>query len=168
MCGITGAMKIINNVLDIPNGDIFNASEDYLLPALPVAFTCVTRTPSKTVLLKQNVAHKNCSRHPEIKTERDSMAILDAALYHGEVAMLCKPRNKPNYWTSISIKRGYCLVVLDTDKSKEYIEVVGWRKVNKARFDAMKRKVGEEGGQFLITGGADTGWAADLSALHPD
>ncbi len=67
--------------------------------------------------------------------------------------MLCKPSNKPNYWSAVKVGENYCVAVIDTDTNKKYHEIVGWRKVNKKGYEKMIRQTKREGGQFLITNG---------------
>ena len=43
--------------------------------------------------------------------------------------------------------------VIDTDKHKEFFEVVDWRKIDEEAYQNMIRKMEREDGQFLITDG---------------
>lgn len=43
--------------------------------------------------------------------------------------------------------------VIDTDKNKEYFEVVDWRKIDESGYQNMIDKMEREDGQFLITDG---------------
>ena len=54
--------------------------------------------------------------------------------------------------------------MFDVFQGKEYVEIIGWRKVNEKGLEKMQRQAEREGGQFLILSPSN-GVAAALSAL---
>ena len=168
--GKHGSKELAFDVDNIPDAEFENPTKDFELKPLSDRFFEATKTQKKPLLLKQNILLKNKTHHPEIKSIKDSKRILSQALYGNNVVMLCKPKDKPNYWSVVKEGSEYYVSVIDTDPAKKYNEIVGWRKIDKKKYIAMKRRVREEDGQLLITEEIKdfSSRAADLSALPPD
>ena len=62
----------------------------------------------------------------------------------------------------------YSRVVIELSESKRHHEVVGWRFADEKDYQRLRKRTGNEGGQFLITKdpALTTQGAADLSALE--
>ncbi|QEJ98658.1 LPD1 domain-containing protein [Treponema phagedenis] len=148
-----GSLKSVSDVFDISDDDFSNSTKNFKLPSLPDFFLATIGVEKKDVLLKRSIIEKNATRHEEIASPSESKMILANALYNNNIAMLCKPSNKPNYWSAVKVGENYCVAVIDTDTNKKYHEIVGWRKVNKKGYEKMIRQTKREGGQFLITNG---------------
>lgn len=153
-------------VSDISDKDIFYPEHSFELPKLSERVIKTIKTKNRPVMLKKNIIDKNKLNHKEITNPKESKVILENALYNNDIALLCKPDSKPNYWTVVKSDSDYYLAVIDTDEDKEFIEVVGWRKIDNKRLEKMKEKISTEGGEILITGGDSVDRSAHLSDLH--
>ena len=156
----------ITGVDKLTEEDFTSPKRSVLLAPMANNFYEQTGVEKKEILIKQNIFEKNKNHHPEIKTVEENRKIIENALYGNNIAMLCKPNEKPNYWTAVKADDYYCLAVIDTDPSKEYHEVVGWRRISDKGFENMKKQVEKEGGQFLIMGGNTVDHSADLSDVQ--
>ena len=157
----------ITGVDKLTEEDFTSPKRSVLLTPMTNDFYEKTGVEKKEILIKKNIFEKNKNHHTEIKTVEENRKIIENALYGNNIAMLCKPNEKPNYWTVVKSDDYYYLAVIDTDSSKEYHEIVGWRRISDKGFENMKKQVEKEGGQFLITGGNHTvDRSADLSDLQ--
>lgn len=88
--------------------------------------------------------------------------VLNAALTNADLIINDKPSNKPNYWIIVNLNKDVNAIInVDIDPKKQYVEVVGWRKVRDRSVEQIKNRTIREGGQVLMTQKG----AAGLSAL---
>lgn len=140
-----------DSVYEIPNEYFTNPRVSVVLPELPQSIQNATRvTTGKNILIKKNIFDKNLSTHPEIGPF-ESKRTLALSLYEPNCAMLAHAKTKQNYWSFVKIGSYFAVCVVDVDPEKNFHEVVGWRVINKAGFERMKKQVSREGGQFLIS-----------------
>lgn len=91
--------------------------------------------------------------HPEMGDGANRRKILNNALNNFTDIIYSRPHIKPNYYALVKNGKYYDMSVIDTDKNKEYFEVVDWRKIDEVSYKDMIRKMEREDGQFLITDG---------------
>ena len=138
-----------------------NPTNNILLPSLAHDMIEKMGTDDRPVVIKKNVFEKNHKHHQEL-SPNDSRKVLNAALTEADLIVNDKPSNKPNYWIIVSLgKNENAVVNIDIDPQKQFIEVVGWRKVRDRSIEQIKNRAIREGGQILITQKG----AAGLSAL---
>ena len=154
-------VTILGKAQEIPDLDFTNPTGDVLLPSLMPNVTKYSVIPNKNILIKRSVFEKNKKNHKELAIQ-ESRNVLSLALTETNLVINDKPKGKPNYWILVHVnKDDNAIVTIDVDSQKQYIEVVGWRKVRDRSVNQIKNRAIREGGQILITQGV----AAGLSAL---
>lgn len=74
-----------------------------------------------------------------------------------------QPIKRPDYWIAAQTADKNSITVLEVNKGKDNVEIVGWRRIDAKGIEKLKRQAEREGGQFLIL--TSKGAAAALSAL---
>lgn len=74
-----------------------------------------------------------------------------------------QPIKRPDYWIAVQTADKNSITVLEVNKGKDNVEIVGWRRIDAKGIEKLKRQAEREGGQFLILTSKDA--AAALSAL---
>jgi hypothetical protein len=156
-----------NPVTTIPSAEYFDQPDGHrVLPDLPNSTLSSIGKPAKPILLKENIVLKNKANHPEL-TPEDSKSILQAALYQTTHAVQDKPQGKPNYWVFVAQNGKPKAAVVKLSESKSHYEIVGWSYLRPETVAQKIKRAEREGGQVLMTKGADSQGAAGLSALSP-
>lgn len=141
----------IRSALEILDEDFNNPTRSVILPSLTQEAIEKIGTDNRLIMIKKSVFEKNRKRHNEL-TPEDSRKVLDAALTDADLIINDKPSNKPNYWIVVNLDKDENAVLnIDIDPAKQYIEVVGWRKVRDRSVEQIKNRAIREGGQVLMT-----------------
>ena len=156
-------VETITSISEITDQDFETPTRSIVLPTLPDNVSNAIGTNGRAVIIKKNVFEKNGNTHVELEPS-DSREILQSALYNTNIVGSTQPIKRPDYKVAIRTGEKNAVVVLDVFQGKEYVEIVGWRKVNEKGLEKMQRQAEREGGQFLILSPND-GSAAALSAL---
>lgn len=158
---VDNIFDFFDSALDIPDEDFNAPYRNILLPPLAEETREMIGTDNRKVVIKKSVFDKNRKHHQELSAE-ENRQVLNAALTNADMIINDKPRNKPNYWIIVNLNNDENAVLnVDIDSRKQYIEVVGWRKVRGRSVKQIKNRAFREGGQVLITHKG----AAGLSAL---
>ena len=156
-------VETITSISEITDQDFETPTRSIVLPTLPDNVSNAIGTNGRAVIIKKNIFEKNGNTHVELGPS-DSREILQSALYNTNIVGSTQPIKRPDYKVAIRTGEKNAVVVLDVFQGKEYVEIVGWRKVNEKGLEKMQRQAEREGGQFLILSPND-GSAAALSAL---
>ena len=146
---ITKTTKLFN----IDEKEFTNPTRSYSLPPLKQKFADAINKDNKELLLTKHTIERMIVKHPEMKDGANRRRILNNALNNFTELLYCRPNHKPNYYTIVKTGNYYEMSVIDTDKNKEYFEIVDWRKIDQDGYDDMIDKMEREDGQFLITDG---------------
>ncbi|MBE6181270.1 MAG: hypothetical protein E7148_01045 [Rikenellaceae bacterium] len=162
---LDGALKIesVDNINDITDDDFETPYRNVQLPQLPNNVQEAIGVGGRPIVIKKSIFEKNGETHVEL-SPTDSREILQSALYNPNLVGTTQPIKRPDYKVAIQTGEKNAVVVLDVYRKKDYVEIVGWRKVNARGLEKMKRQAEREGGQFLILS-PNEGSAAALSAL---
>ena len=151
----------LRNAFEIQDEDFNNPTRHVVLPSLTQEAIEKIGTDNRLIMIKKSVFDKNRKHHNEL-TPDDSRKVLNAALTSADLIINDKPSNKPNYWIVVNLDKNENAVLnVDIDSAKQFIEVVGWRKVRDRSIEQIKNRAIREGGQVLMTQKG----AAGLSAL---
>lgn len=153
----------LKSVNDISDSDFLSPTRSVGMPTLPPNVNDAIGANGRRVIIKKDIFVKNRDTHSEL-TPADSRDILQRALYNPNLVGTTQPIRRPDYRVAIQTGDKNSVVVLDVYAGKEYVEIVGWRKVDSKGLEKMKRQSEREGGQFLILSPGE-GSAAALSAL---
>ncbi len=156
-------VETVASIDEITDEDFETPTRSIVLPTLPDNVSNAIGTNGRQVIIKKNVFEKNGSTHVELEPS-DSREILQSALYNTNIVGTTQPIKRPDYKVAIRTGEKNAVVVLDVFQGKEYVEIIGWRKVNEKGLEKMQRQAEREGGQFLILSPSN-GVAAALSAL---
>ena len=170
--------------LEISDEAFTEYTQSVILPRPSEEMEKVLGGNAKPILIKRGIFAKNDLTHGGLTknglTPEQSRAILNDALYSGNLVGKTQPATKPDYWVVIRTSKKNKVVVLEVSKSKDFLEVVGWeyrdeqklqRLYNQARKNRgeiieIQKEDGGEDGLSLIQNPVRSS-AADLSALTP-
>ena len=152
----------IGSIDELTDEDFTTPSRNVELPTLPQNVADAIGTQGKPVVIKKSIFEKNRNTHPEL-TPTQSRDILHNALYKATFVGQSQPVKRPNYWVAVQTADKNSITVLDVNRNKENVEIVGWRRIDAKGLAKLKRQAEREGGQFLILTSEDA--AAALSAL---
>ncbi len=152
----------IGSIDELTDEDFTTPSRNVELPTLPQNVADAIGTQGKPVVIKKSIFEKNRNTHPEL-TPTQSREILHNALYKATFVGQSQPVKRPNYWVAVQTADKNSITVLDVNRNKENVEIVGWRRIDAKGLAKLKRQAEREGGQFLILTSEDA--AAALSAL---
>lgn len=152
----------IGSIDELTDEDFTTPSRNVELPTLPQNVADAIGTQGKPVVIKKSIFEKNRNTHPEL-TPTQSREILHNALYKATFVGQSQPVKRPNYWVAVQTADKNSITVLDVNRNKENVEIVGWRRIDTKGLAKLKRQAEREGGQFLILTSEDA--AAALSAL---
>lgn len=141
----------VSRLSNIDDKEFSTPTRSFLLPPVSKKFTDAINKDCKGVLLSKNTLERMIKEHPEMKDGTTRRNILNNALNNFDEVLCCRPNKKPNYYTLVKNGKHYDMSVIDTDKNKEYFEVVDWRKIDEEAYQNMLKKMEREDGQFLIT-----------------
>ena len=173
--GKAGApIKEMKSVDDIPDEEFSKPTHSFKLPGISTRAWKEKVGDSRPVLLKKNIIERNTGRHKEFLGK--DKEIISNALYGNDQVLLCKPKEKPNYYAVVKSGEYYDVATIDTDNNKKYAEVVDWRRIREKSFrqmkeaDSLNKKDTPAGGQSHITGVKDgdrsAGLTSDLQGVY--
>ena len=143
----------VSRIANIDDKEFSEPTRSFLLPPVSKKFSEAIKKECKGLLLSKNTIERMIKEHPEMKDGTTRRNILNNAINNFDEVLCCRPNKKPNYYTLVKNGKHYDMSVIDTDKNKEFFEVVDWRKIDEEAYQNMIKKMEREGGQFLITDG---------------
>ena len=161
-------IKEMKSVDDIPDEEFSKPTHSFKLPGISTRAWKEKVGDSRPVLLKKNIIERNTGRHKEFLGK--DKEIISNALYGNDQVLLCKPKEKPNYYAVVKSGDYYDVATIDTDNNKKYAEVVDWRRIREKSFrqmkeaDSLNKKDTPAGGQSHITGVKDGDRSAGLNS----
>ena len=155
----------LEDISDLTNEDFITPTRNVELPQLQQNISNAIGADSKPIIIKKNIFEKNRIAHPELTPEQ-SRDILKKSLYITTFIGRTQPIKRPNYWIAVQTADKNSITVLEVNKGKDNVEIVGWRRIDYKGIEKLKRQAEREGGQFLILTSKDA--AAALSALPSD
>ena len=138
----------IESIDELTDEDFENPTRSVELPKIPANVDSAIGADGKPVVIKKNIFEKNRERHKF--TPEESRAILKKALYDTDLIGQSQPISKPNYWVAIKVDSESPLVVLEVNRNKDNVEIVGWYSLDDRNLDRIKRQADREGGELLI------------------
>ena len=152
----------LEDLNELTNEDFITPTRNVELPQLQQNISNAIGADSKPIIIKKNIFEKNRIAHPELTPEQ-SRDILKKSLYITTFIGRTQPIKRPNYWIAVQTADKNSITVLEVNKGKDNVEIVGWRRIDAKGIEKLKRQAEREGGQFLILTSKDA--AAALSAL---
>lgn len=143
----------VSGVMNINDCEFEKPTRSYLLPAIDKKFAKAIKKENKKLLLSKQTIERMAKDHPEMGDGANRRKILNNALNNFTDIIYSRPHIRPNYYALVKNGKYYDMSVIDTDKNKEYFEVVDWRKIDESGYIKMIEKMEREDGQFLITDG---------------
>ena len=143
----------VSNIMNINDCEFLKPTKSYLLPPIDKKFAKAIKKENKKLLLSKQTIGRMAKDHPEMGDGTNRRNILNNALNNFTDIIYSRPHIRPNYYALVKNGKYYDMAVIDTDKNKEYFEVVDWRKINESGYTKMIEKMEREDGQFLITDG---------------
>ena len=143
----------VSHVTNISDIEFEQPTRSFLLPPLNKSFSEAIKKENKKVLLSKHTIERMAKEHAEMKDGANRKRILNNALNNFTELLYCRPNKKPNYYTVVKRGNYFDISVIDTDKNKEYFEIVDWREIDNNSYNDMIRKMEREDGQILITDG---------------
>ena len=116
----------VEKVESITDDDFNNPSRSIELPKIPENVDYALGANGKPVVIKKNIFEKNKKNHPELTTE-ESRSILIKTLYSPAIVGQAQPKSRPHYWVAIESEDGKSITVLEVNRGKDNIEIVGQR-----------------------------------------
>ena len=138
----------IESIDELTDEDFESPTRSVELPKIPANVDSAIGAEGKPVVIKKNIFEKNRDRHKF--TPEESRAILRKALYDTDLIGQSQPISKPNYWVAIKVDSESPLVVLEVNRNKDNVEIVGWYSLDDRNLDRIKRQADREGGELLI------------------
>ena len=152
----------LEDLNELTNEDFITPTRNVELPQLQQNISNAIGADSKPIIIKKNIFEKNRIAHPELTPEQ-SRDILKKSLYITTFIGRTQPIKRPNYWIAVQTADKNSITVLEVNKGKDNVGIVGWRRIDAKGIEKLKRQAEREGGQFLILTSKDA--AAALSAL---
>lgn len=138
----------IESIDELTGEDFENPTRSVELPKIPANVDSAIGADGKPVVIKKNIFEKNRERHKF--TPEESRAILKKALYDTDLIGQSQPISKPNYWVAIKVDSESPIVILEVNRNKDNVEIVGWYSLDDRNLDRIKRQADREGGELLI------------------
>jgi hypothetical protein len=111
----------------------------------------LTGKTDKPVVIKESIAKKNQTSHPEISHE-ESMAMLQMAISKPDMLIHDQPGEKPDNWHFVTIDKRNHAVLVELSEGKNNFEIVNWHYLKDSALAQKIERAGREGGRVLITG----------------
>ncbi len=145
-----GSLKVekIASVDDLTDEDFSAPTRNVELPELPKNVNDAIGADGKPVVIKKNIFEKNWNAHKFPFGE--SRAILKAALYNTDLVGQTQPTKRPLHWVAIKIDDKSPLVVLEVNKNKDNVEIVGWYTLDGRNLERIKRQAEKNGGELVM------------------
>lgn len=161
-----GTLKVekIKSVDDLTDSDFSKPYRNVALPDLPENVNSAIGADGKPVIIKKSIFEKVSKAHSFAADE--SRDILKEALYNPDIVGQSQPKSKKNNWIAIKIDDSSPIVVLEVNRNKDNVEIVGWYTLDNRNLERIKRQAEREDGELLIL--TPKGAAASLSTLPSD
>lgn len=161
-----GTLKFdkIKSIDDLTDSDFSKPYRNVALPALPENVDSAIGAEGKPVIIKKSIFEKVSKVHSFSADE--SRKILKEALYNPDIVGQSQPKSKKNNWIAIKIDDSSPIVVLEVNRNKDNVEIVGWYTLDDRNLERIKRQAEREDGELLIL--TPKGAAASLSTLPSD
>lgn len=161
-----GTLKFdkIKSIDDLTDSDFSKPYRNVALPALPENVDSAIGAEGKPVIIKKSIFEKVSKAHSFSADE--SRKILKEALYNPDIVGQSQPKSKKNNWIAIKIDDSSPIVVLEVNRNKDNVEIVGWYTLDDRNLERIKRQAEREDGELLIL--TPKGAAASLSTLPSD
>lgn len=158
-----GTLKVekIKSVDDLTDSDFSKPYRNVALPDLPENVNSAIGADGKPVIIKKSIFEKVSKAHSFAADE--SRNILKEALYNPDIVGQSQPKSKKNNWIAIKIDDSSPIVVLEVNRNKDNVEIVGWYTLDNRNLERIKRQAEREDGELLIL--TPKGAAASLSTL---
>lgn len=139
----------ITDFNEISENDFLNPTKSYKLPSIKTSQWQTKINDNRPVLLKKWRMIRNRDAHKEIKKDGlNHKDVLLEAIYNADKVLYTQPQRQPFYRASIRsskdsgilLETKNCVVLLDIDPNKKYIEVVDWREINDYGVRKMERQ----------------------------
>lgn len=143
----------VSGIMNINDCEFEKPTRSYLLPPIDKKFAKAIKKENKKILLSKHTIERMLKDHLEMGNGANRRKILNNALNNFTDVIYNKPHAKPNYYVFVKNGKHYDMMVIDTDKNKEFFEIVDWRKIDKKGYNEMIERMEREDGQFLITDG---------------
>lgn len=160
-----GTLKIdvVKSIDELTDADFTTPTRNVQLPAIPKNIDEAIGADGKPVIVKKNIFEKNRDNHNF--TPQESRNILKEALYTSDLVGRTNPQNKFNYWVAIKVDENSPLVVMEVNKNKDNVEIVGWYTLDERNLDRIKRQAERNGGELIML---STNKVESLSTPTPD
>lgn len=161
-----GTLKVekIKSIDDLTDSDFSKPYRNVALPDLPENVNSAIGADGKPVIIKKSIFEKVSKAHSFAADE--SRNILKEALYNPDIVGQSQPKSKKNNWIAIKIDDSSPIVVLEVNRNKDNVEIVGWYTLDNRNLERIKRQAEREDGELLIL--TPKGAAASLSTLPFD
>lgn len=161
-----GTLKIdkIKSIDDLTDSDFSKPYRNVALPDLPENVNSAIGAEGKPVIIKKSIFEKVSKAHSFDADE--SRKILKDALYNPDIVGQSQPKSKKNNWIAIKIDDLSPIVVLEVNRNKDNVEIVGWYTLDNRNLERIRRQAEREDGELLIL--TPKGAAASLSTLPSD
>ena len=161
-----GTLKIdkIKSIDDLTDSDFSKPYRNVALPDLPENVNSAIVAEGKPVIIKKSIFEKVSKAHSFDADE--SRKILKDALYNPDIVGQSQPKSKKNNWIAIKIDDSSPIVVLEVNRNKDNVEIVGWYTLDNRNLERIRRQAEREDGELLIL--TPKGAAASLSTLPSD
>lgn len=146
-------LEQVSSLSNINAKELETPSRSYLLPPMNKRFTEAIGKKCKGLILSKHTIERMAKEHPEMKDGENRKRILNNAINNFDTLLYTRPHKKPNYYAVVKTGNHYDISVIDTDRNKEYFEVVDWREIDENGYQNMLKQMEREDGQFLITDG---------------
>lgn len=158
-----GTLKVekIKSIDDLTDSDFSTPYRNVALPDLPENVNSAIGADGKPVIIKKSIFEKVSKAHSFAADE--SRNILKEALYNPDIVGQSQPKSKKNNWIAIKIDDSSPIVVLEVNRNKDNVEIVGWYTLDNRNLERIKRQAEREDGELLIL--TPKGAAASLSTL---
>ncbi|MBQ7251826.1 MAG: zeta toxin family protein [Kiritimatiellae bacterium] len=163
-----GTLKLdkVESVADLTDEDFTAPKRNVQLPRIPPTVDAAIGADGKPVIIKRRIFLKNRDAHHDLSA-KDGRDILNRSLYNPNLVGQTQPIRRPTYWVVIQTGDNNAVTVLEVSRTKDNVEIVGWRKIDAAGLANMRNQARREDGQLLILSPSGEGPAADLSTLPP-
>lgn len=154
----------VSSIDEITDEDFTDPTRSIALPKIPENVDNAIGANGKPVIIKKSIFEKVSKAHSFAADE--SRKILKEALYNPDIVGQSQPKSKKNNWIAIKIDDSSPIVVLEVNRNKHNVEIVGWYTLDNRNLERIKRQAEREDGELLIL--TPKGAAASLSTLPSD
>ncbi|MCD8317970.1 MAG: hypothetical protein LUC45_03570, partial [Paraprevotella sp.] len=156
----------VNSIDEITDKDFTDPTRNVELPKIPDNVDNAIGAEGKPVVIKKNIFERNAERHNDLLPQQ-GRDIIKAALYNPSLYGQNQKSKRPHNWVLINVSdKEYGdnkLVLLETNRNKDNVEIVHWHYVDKRGLEKIKRQAEREDGQLLILPSENTEEVGALS-----